>query len=103
MLNKEYAMSDMTHVSAAEFQRAFGTLSDKAMKQPVAITKHGRDHLVLLSAEEYARLKRRDRRVFATDALTADEIAPFEGAKMDASHDHLDAELTPADLKALQP
>jgi PHD/YefM family antitoxin component YafN of YafNO toxin-antitoxin module len=40
-------MSQMTQVSAAEFQRAFGTLSDKAMTQPVAITKHGRDHLVL--------------------------------------------------------
>jgi hypothetical protein len=30
-------MSDMTHISPAEFQRAFGTLSDKAMKQPVAL------------------------------------------------------------------
>jgi prevent-host-death family protein len=96
-------MSDTIHVSAAEFQRAFGAISDKAMKQPVAITKHGRDHLVLLSAEEYARLKRRDRRVFATDALTEDEIARFEDAKMDSRHDHLDAELTLADLKALQP
>ena len=86
-------MSQITQVSAAEFQRAFGTLSDKAMTQPVAITKHGRDHLVLLSAEEYARLKRRDRRVFLTAELTAEEIAEFEGQKMDPRHDHLNAEL----------
>ena len=50
----------------AEFQRAFGPLSDKAAREPLTITKHGRDHLVLMSADEYARLKRRDRRVFAT-------------------------------------
>ena len=29
----------------------------------MAITKQGRDHLVLVSAAEYARLKRRDRKV----------------------------------------
>jgi prevent-host-death family protein len=86
-------MAEITRVSAAEFQRAFGQLSDKAISQPVAITKHGRDHLVLLSAEEYARLKRRDRRVFATDQLTAEEIATFEGVKMHSRHDDLDAEL----------
>ena len=37
---------------------------DKALSDPVHITKHGREHLVLLSAEEYARLKNRDRQVF---------------------------------------
>ena len=86
-------MTDMTRVSVAQFQRAFGQFSDKAINQPVAITKHGRDHLVLLSAEEYARLKRRDRRVFATEDLTAEEIATFENAKMHPRHDHLNAEL----------
>jgi len=86
-------MTDITRVTAAEFQRTFGQLSDKALSQPVAITKHGRDHLVLLSAEEYARLKKRDRRVFATDQLTAEEIAALEGAQMHPRHEHLDAEL----------
>ena len=52
---------EMTRVTASEFQKAFGTMSDKALREPVAITKQGRDHLVLLSADEYARLKRRDR------------------------------------------
>ena len=86
-------MPDMTRVSAAEFQRAFGQLSDKAINQPVAITKHGRDHLVLLSADEYTRLKRRDRRVFATDQLTAEDIASMDGGAMHPRHDHLNAEL----------
>jgi prevent-host-death family protein len=50
-------------VTASQFQRAFGELSDRALKEAVAITKQGRDHVVLVSAEEYARLKRRDRKV----------------------------------------
>ena len=84
-------MSDVTtRVTAAEFQRTFGSLSDRALKEPVAITKHGRDHLVLLSAGEYARLKRRDRRVFATSELAAEDIAAFEGSRMQPRHDHLD-------------
>jgi prevent-host-death family protein len=86
-------MTPLTRVSAAEFQRSFGQLSDKAISQPVAITKHGRDHLVLISAEEYARLMRRDRRVFRTDELTAEQIAEFEGVTMDPRHAHLDDEL----------
>jgi prevent-host-death family protein len=86
-------MTAMTRVSAAEFQRAFGQLSDKAIRHPVAITKHGRDHLVLISAEEYARLMRWDRRVFRTDELTAEQIAELEGVAMDPRHNHLNAEL----------
>ncbi len=50
-------------VTATEFQSAVGRFSDKALSEPVTITKQGRDHLVLLSAEEYARLRRNDRSV----------------------------------------
>jgi prevent-host-death family protein len=52
-----------TRVTASEFQMSFGALSDKARQQPVVITKHGRDSLVVMSAEEWERLKRRDRQV----------------------------------------
>lgn len=83
----------MARVTAAEFQRAFGPLSDKAAMEPLTITKHGRDHLVLMSADEFARLKRRDRSVFATAELTEDEIAAFEKVLMHSRHDYLNAEL----------
>ena len=53
----------MNKVSASEFQRSLGSISDKAMREAVTITKQGRNHLVLLSYDEYARLKRRDRKV----------------------------------------
>ncbi|HZZ63707.1 MAG TPA: type II toxin-antitoxin system Phd/YefM family antitoxin [Roseiarcus sp.] len=34
------------------------------MTKPVVVTRNGRDRTVLISAEEYRRLKRRDRHVF---------------------------------------
>ncbi len=43
---------NVTKVSASEFQQAFGALSDRARHEPVVITKHGRDSLVVMSAEE---------------------------------------------------
>jgi prevent-host-death family protein len=47
-----------TPVTASEFQMSFGALSDKARREPVVITKHDRDSLVVISAEEWERLKR---------------------------------------------
>ena len=46
----------MTRVSATEFKNNIGAFSDAAMSEPVIITSHDRDRLVLLSAEEYKRL-----------------------------------------------
>ena len=51
----------MITVTAAEFQRHFGRYQDEALTQPVAITRNGRERLVMLSADEYRRLKRRGR------------------------------------------
>ena len=59
-------MDTVTRVSASEFQNTFGLLSDRARREPVVITKHGRDSLVIMPVEEWERLKRRDRRVGLT-------------------------------------
>ena len=56
-------MIDMPSVTSAELIRKFGRYRDMAQREPVTITNHGRDSLVLLSNEEYQRLKRRDREV----------------------------------------
>ncbi|MDZ4843153.1 MAG: type II toxin-antitoxin system Phd/YefM family antitoxin [Hyphomicrobium aestuarii] len=53
----------MITVSASEFQRTLGAVSDTALREAVTITKQGRNHLVLLSYDEYVRLLRRDRKV----------------------------------------
>lgn len=47
----------MSVISSAEFQRNLGLYQDKALAEPVTITKNGRERLVLLSVDEYQRLK----------------------------------------------
>ena len=74
----------MVRVTASEFQRSFGALSDKALTEAVAITKQGRDHLVLVSAEEYARLKRRDRKVSVAGELSGRWAATVQDAEVSA-------------------
>jgi len=83
----------MSTISSTEFQRNVTLYEDKALAEPVTITKNGRERLVLLSIEEYQRLKRRDRRVFPAEDLTPEQIAALEKAEVPAGHEHLDAEL----------
>jgi prevent-host-death family protein len=80
-------------VSTADFLKNYGTLADRALREPVTVTKNGRDRLVVLSAEEYARLKRRDRRVVRTGELGDADIALIAKAEVPAEHAHLDEEL----------
>ncbi len=80
-------------VSTAEFIRRYGSLADRALNEPVTITKNGRDRLVLLSADEYSRLKRRDRRAIAAEELSEAELELIARAEVPAEHAHLDAEL----------
>ncbi len=84
-------MDDLTRVSSKELVRNFGPLADQALAAPVAITRNGRDRLVLLSVEEYARLKRRDRQVIATEDMPEALVAAVERTTMDDRHAPLDA------------
>ncbi|TIW51028.1 MAG: type II toxin-antitoxin system Phd/YefM family antitoxin, partial [Mesorhizobium sp.] len=43
----------MSVISSVEFQRNFGVYQDKALAEPVIISKNGRERLVLLSVDEY--------------------------------------------------
>jgi prevent-host-death family protein len=83
----------MITVSAAEFQRHFGRYQDEALMQPVAITRNGRERLVVISTEEYHRLKRRSREVLRAGELTDAELGTIAATDMDPRHRHLDREL----------
>lgn len=82
-------------VTAAEVGKNFGQFADKALVEPVTITKYGREHLVLLSADEYARLKRRDRQVYRTGEIPADWVAAIEAAEPPAEAAAFDHEYDP--------
>jgi hypothetical protein len=80
-------------VTAADYIKNYGSLADRALSEPVTITKNGRDRLVILSAEEYRRLSRRDRRVIRAGELTDGEVALIARAEVPAEYAHLDEEL----------
>lgn len=83
----------MITVSSAEFQRNFGRYQDKALTEPVAITRNGRERLVVVSADEYRRLRRRSREVLTLDELTDADIEAISRAEVDPRHQHLDTEM----------
>ncbi len=84
---------DTVTVTAAEFHRNIGTYQDVALTKAVNITKNGRSRTVLISAEEYARLKRRDRRVIETGELSERQVAALREARLPEQYSDLDREL----------
>jgi prevent-host-death family protein len=83
----------MVKVSSAEFQKNFGRYQDVALTQPVTVTRNGRDRMVMLSVEEYHRLKRRDRRVMSPRDFTDADLAAIEGAEPPAESARFDDEI----------
>ena len=83
-------MNDMIRISATEFGKEVGRYQDAAMTQPVIVTRNGRDRTVMISADEYRRLKRRDRQVLAAGEVPADIIEAVKNSEMDPRHNHLD-------------
>jgi prevent-host-death family protein len=80
---------DVLKVSAAEFQRNIGRYQDLALREPVAVTRNGRESCVLLSTEEYRRLKRRDREALGIEDFTeADAVRRAEAPAESATFDH---------------
>jgi PHD/YefM family antitoxin component YafN of YafNO toxin-antitoxin module len=80
-------------ISSAEFLKSYETLSDKDLTEPVTITRDGSDRFVLLSVAEYERLKRRDRRVYAIEDMSPEQLAALEKAEVPSEYAYLDAEL----------
>ena len=74
-------MRPMLKVSAAEFQRNIGRYQDLALTQPIAVTRNGRERTVMISTEEYHRLKRRDREVLSLEDFTEEDIQAIETAR----------------------
>jgi prevent-host-death family protein len=87
------ATEDEVTVSAAEFHRNVGAYQDIALTRPVTITKNGRERTVLLSAQEYARLKRRDRRVIAAGELSDRQVDAIRNARVPDQYAELDKEI----------
>lgn len=69
----------MVRVSASQFQREFGRLRAVAHREAVVVTSHGRDDIVLMSADEYLRLTRPERGMGPPGELTYEQLAAAAG------------------------
>lgn len=83
----------VTKVTSGEFTREFGRYRVIAHREPVVITNHGRDDVVLIGAEDYARLRRYEQKAFHVSQLPQEVIdelgtiaVPEEAAKFDTEY-----------------
>ena len=87
--NRKVGMTEVLRVTSTEFSKEVSRYQDAALSQPVVVTRDGRDQTVMISAEEYQRLKRRDRQVFAAGELPEEMIDAIRRTEMDIRHQHL--------------
>lgn len=78
-------------VTATEFAKNFGAYRDKALRQPVAVTTHGRPAGYFISPEDFEVLQRlkKYRRAYKVEDLPESTIRAMAKSKMDKKHDHL--------------
>jgi hypothetical protein len=73
-------VSEIASTPAAEVGENFAFFQGEALKRPVVISTGGRPETVLLSYEEFTRLKARDRRTYGIDDLPTDLADEILGA-----------------------
>ena len=82
----------MPKVSSTDLSNKLGQYQDEALVRPVIITKNNRDRLVMLSIEEYRRLKQLDRKAHFVEELTDADLEAISRAEIPVGHDHLNVE-----------
>ena len=75
----------MLTINASEFQKRVGEFTDIARREPVTVTRHGRPSVVVLSAEDYERMKQIEERAtkaVAVRNLPRETIRSMRAAKL---------------------
>ncbi len=85
----------MINVTSTEVQRDFATYREVAegargAPEPVTVLHGDRPSVVILAAEEFARLKQRDKRVLATEELPEWLVEQIAASEMDPRFADLD-------------
>ena len=71
----------MKFINSTDATRKFGAIAQIVQSEPVCIRSHGRPQMVILSLGEYERLRRHDRRVYATSQLPESLRSAIAAAK----------------------
>lgn len=64
----------MIKVTSGEFTREFGRFRALAHREAVVVTHHGRDDVVLIAADDYARLRRYEQKAFHVSQLPKEVV-----------------------------
>jgi PHD/YefM family antitoxin component YafN of YafNO toxin-antitoxin module len=85
----------MAEVSSAEVQRNFGAYREiaegtRAEPEAVTVLHCNKPSVVIVSATEYARLKRRDKQVVLTEDMPEWLVERIAATEMDPKFAHLD-------------
>jgi PHD/YefM family antitoxin component YafN of YafNO toxin-antitoxin module len=88
-------MDDIVRISAGELDEEPTRYRKIALTHPVFITSEGHDETVIISAEEYRRLKRRARRVLGIEDFTEEQIEAIRRAQPPAEASAFDHEYQP--------
>ena len=73
----------MATVTASEFQKNFGVFKEMAQREPVKVTSNGRESVVLISADEYARYLKREKSRYAYGGEVTEEFEHDLTARME--------------------
>jgi prevent-host-death family protein len=76
-------------VTATEFQQNVGRYQDAALQAPVAITKNGRPHTVLMSAT-FFEMVMKERAARQVEDLDDDTLKAIAGSEVPAEYADLD-------------
>ncbi|TWB37202.1 type II toxin-antitoxin system Phd/YefM family antitoxin [Nitrospirillum pindoramense] len=80
----------MRQFSSLDLQRNGAKVQEAALREPVSVTYHGRDRLVILSVDEFERLKQRDKMVIAIEEMPEEFLRSLQEPYYDAEQAALD-------------
>jgi prevent-host-death family protein len=71
----------MQTVTSSDVAKNFAAFIDRAKREPILVTAYGRPQIVMMSVEEYERLRRLDQRAIATAELPQDMCRAIAAAE----------------------
>ena len=86
-------MADIVETRSSTFQKQFGRFRAIAHHTPVSVTSHGNPDVVLISAREYERLKKRDRQALQASELSPEDVEALASAVVPAHAAEYDFEM----------
>lgn len=80
----------MRRFSSLDLQRHGARVQEAALREPVVVSYHGRDRLVIMPVDEFERLKQRDKAVVAMAEMPDEFLDALKEPYFDAEQASLD-------------